>query len=63
MDKLTGSTALSAIQLLASECSHCGCKIIGHGIGDQGVFYFRAHCAGHAGVQKVADRNDQPAKV
>jgi hypothetical protein len=52
-----------AIQLLAPECSHCGCKIIGHGIEAQGVFYCCASCAGRPGVQKVADRNDQPAKL
>jgi hypothetical protein len=39
-----------AIQLLAPECSHCGCKIIGHGIEAQGLYYCCAHCASHAGI-------------
>jgi hypothetical protein len=45
-----------AIHLLAPECSHCGCKVIGHGVEAQGVFYCCAHCAGREGVREVADR-------
>ena len=38
-----------AIQSLAPECEHCGCRIIGHGIEASGAFYCCAHCAQHQG--------------
>lgn len=44
-----------AIHKLAPECAHCGCKIIGHGIEAQDVFYCCAHCAREHGVRGVAD--------
>jgi hypothetical protein len=47
-----------AIHLLAPECAHCGCKVIGHGVEANGVFYCCAHCANTEGV-KVADRSEQ----
>ncbi len=47
-----------AIQLLAPECRHCACKIIGHGIEADGIFYCCAHCAKESGVTGV---NDHPA--
>ena len=45
-----------AIHSLAPTCSHCGCKVIGHGVEANGKFYCCAHCAGQQGVRKVADR-------
>jgi hypothetical protein len=45
-----------AIHLLAPTCSHCDCKIIGHGIEAAGKFYCCANCAKMAGVKGVADR-------
>jgi hypothetical protein len=45
-----------AIHALAPTCSHCGCRIIGHGIEADGVFYCCAHCATESGVTAVADR-------
>jgi len=45
-----------AIHALAPACAHCGCKVIGHGIEEDGTFYCCAHCAKHAGVQGVKDR-------
>jgi hypothetical protein len=45
-----------AIQALAPTCSHCGCKIIGHGSEADGEMYCCAHCASQQGVQKVQDR-------
>jgi hypothetical protein len=45
-----------AIHALAPQCSHCGCKVIGHGIEQAGTFYCCAHCARQAGVRGVADR-------
>ncbi|MGY6706226.1 hypothetical protein [Roseinatronobacter sp.] len=34
-----------AIQKLAPECGHCGCKILGHGTDHGGVIYCCDHCA------------------
>jgi hypothetical protein len=45
-----------AIHALAPECEHCGCKIIGHGVEANGVFYCCAHCATKEGVAAVSDR-------
>jgi hypothetical protein len=45
-----------AIHSLAPTCSHCGVKIIGHGIEADGTFYCCAHCAAEEGVEQVADR-------
>ena len=48
-----------AIHLLASECAHCGCKVIGHGVEANGIFYCCAHCADQEGVHELADRTEQ----
>lgn len=45
-----------AIQAMAPECSHCGCKVIGHGIEASDGFYCCAHCASQAGVSGAVDR-------
>jgi Rieske Fe-S protein len=45
-----------AIQKLAPVCSHCGCKVIGHGVEANGTFYCCAHCARNEGAMTVADR-------
>ena len=45
-----------AIHLLAPNCSHCGCKIVGHGVEAGGKFYCCAHCAKSSGVKGVDDR-------
>lgn len=45
-----------AIHALAPACEHCGCKIVGHGVEQDGVFYCCASCARQEGVQRVADR-------
>jgi hypothetical protein len=45
-----------AIHSLAPKCSHCGCRIIGHGVEASGVMYCCAHCAQHEGVASVKDR-------
>jgi hypothetical protein len=45
-----------AIQSLAPSCTHCGCRIIGHGLEDGGVYYCCAHCAKMAGVAGLRDR-------
>jgi len=45
-----------AIHALAPVCSHCGCKIIGHGMEAGGKFYCCASCAKHSGVTQMKDR-------
>jgi hypothetical protein len=45
-----------AIQALAPTCSHCGCRILGHGVEADGAMYCCAHCASQQGVGKVRDR-------
>ena len=45
-----------AIHALAPVCGHCGCRIIGHGVEANGVFYCCAHCAGMQGVHALEDR-------
>ena len=34
-----------AIHALAPSCTHCNCKIIGHGMEVDGWFFCRANCA------------------
>ena len=45
-----------AVQALAPTCSHCGCRILGHGVEADGAMYCCAHCASQQGVKKVRDR-------
>lgn len=45
-----------AIQALAPQCNHCGCRIIGHGVEVDGLFYCCAHCASQQGVHELKDR-------
>ena len=45
-----------AIHALAPVCVHCGCKIIGHGIEQDGLFYCCANCAEMEGVTEAKDR-------
>ena len=45
-----------AIHLLAPTCSHCQCRIIGHGVEAQGQMFCCANCAKHMGVQGLEDR-------
>lgn len=47
-----------AIHALAPVCSHCQCKIIGHGVESEGEMFCCAHCAEHAGVVGARDRVD-----
>jgi hypothetical protein len=43
-----------AIQALAPTCAHCNCRIIGHGVEADGVFYCCKHCAEESGVSAGA---------
>ena len=45
-----------AIQALAPTCSHCGCRIVGHGMEASGRMFCCAHCAEHGGVNDMKDR-------
>jgi len=45
-----------AIHALAPQCSHCGCRIIGHGVEANGSIFCCAHCAEHAGHEELRDR-------
>ena len=45
-----------AIQTVAPTCKHCGCRIIGHGLQDNGTIFCCAHCARESGVTELQDR-------
>lgn len=45
-----------AAQALAPVCSHCGVRILGHGVEAEGVIYCCAHCARHEGEDQFQDR-------
>jgi hypothetical protein len=42
--------------MLAPDCAHCGCKVVGHGAEHAGTIYCCAHCAKESGVQGIDDR-------
>ncbi len=45
-----------AIEELAPACAHCGCRVIGHGVEEDGAIYCCAHCAKHEGATQLQDR-------
>jgi len=45
-----------AITALAPTCSHCRCRIVGHGMEKDGRMFCCAHCAESVGVQGMRDR-------
>ena len=45
-----------AIQSLAPTCTHCGTRIIGHGLEKDGKMFCCDHCAEHEGVKELRDR-------
>jgi hypothetical protein len=47
-----------AIHRLAPQCAHCACRVIGHGVENEGQIYCCANCARKHGVTDVADRSD-----
>ena len=53
---LTFDSFECAIHLLAPSCSHCGCRIIGHGVEAEGILYCCAHCAKESGEGRLRDR-------
>jgi len=42
--------------VVAPECSHCGCKIVGRGVESNGTIYCCAHCARQSGEDDLQDR-------
>ncbi len=45
-----------AISVMAPLCPHCQCRIIGHGVEENGTIYCCAHCARMSGSGSVRDR-------
>jgi hypothetical protein len=45
-----------AIHRLAPVCSHCGCRILGHGMEAAGKMFCCAHCASASGLPDMRDR-------
>ncbi|MEI2455254.1 hypothetical protein ABU614_17695 [Lysobacter firmicutimachus] len=45
-----------AIHAMAPRCAHCDCRIVGHGVENDGRFYCCAHCAKKSGVRGIEDR-------
>lgn len=45
-----------AIHKLAPRCEHCSCKIVGHGVEADGLFFCCAHCAKQQGARGAVDR-------
>jgi len=45
-----------AIHALAPIRTHCGCRIIGHGMESESNYYCCAHCASEDGVHEFEDR-------
>ncbi len=45
-----------AIHTLAPTCSHCNCRVIGHGVEHDGMIFCCAQCAAGEGVAGLRDR-------
>lgn len=45
-----------AVHLMAPECAHCRCRILGHGVESEGEMFCCAHCAHQSGHESVAAR-------
>lgn len=45
-----------AAQAMAPQCTHCGCRILGHGVEADGQIYCCAHCARESGHDELTDR-------
>jgi len=46
-----------AIAALAPTCPHCGVRIVGHGVEQNGSIFCCAHCAKRQGVTGLIDRD------
>jgi hypothetical protein len=47
-----------AAQRIAPLCSHCGCRVLGHGVEQEGQVFCCAHCARAHGKADLRDRAD-----
>ena len=45
-----------AIHALAPSCPHCGVRIVGHGVEQDGDIFCCAHCAQEEGACRLQDR-------
>ncbi|UOQ56539.1 hypothetical protein MUN78_12755 [Leucobacter allii] len=45
-----------AAQVMAPQCAHCSCRILGHGAEADGAIYCCAHCARRSGERELVDR-------
>lgn len=45
-----------AISMVAPECAHCGCRVIGHGVQAGEQIWCCASCAEHEGIDGLTDR-------
>lgn len=45
-----------AVHAFAPACAHCGCKILGHGVEQNGTIFCCAHCARGEGEHALVDR-------
>ena len=45
-----------AIHALAPTCTHCGCRVVGHGVETDAGIFCCAHCAGQHGETGITDR-------
>lgn len=45
-----------AIHAMAPQCSHCQCRIIGHGLEADGKMFCCANCARMSGEKELKDR-------
>jgi hypothetical protein len=45
-----------AIEAVAPRCTHCKCRVIGHGVEQNGIIFCCVHCASAAGVRGLQDR-------
>jgi Rieske Fe-S protein len=45
-----------AIEALAPRCTHCGCRVIGHGVEQEGEIFCCSNCASVMGPTTLQDR-------
>lgn len=48
-----------AAAMIAPTCSHCGCRILGHGLESGDTIYCCGHCARESGVITLLDRHQE----
>lgn len=46
--RMTFDSFECAIEAMAPRCAHCGCRIIGHGVEQNGEVFCCEHCATHS---------------